>query len=223
MSSAAAHPESCKPPGKEGQGAGGSAHCSWRYKWTCACGLHGCGFSPSHYFAEANSWGFFPFLSSLHAYSTDTLVLPFCCNMGFVSFTSTSRHWSPSHEPWAFVEPWCPLSIQSCPCISAPSCACFNLCLVCLLFSVCSWHSKYRGGAELQWGSLSAVILRLRLASLLKQKTQKCYVCGFKWCPRYQESTRSLWLVSTSIIEFGFTGNYEGFQELYLALNYFKC
>lgn len=189
MGSAAADPESCKAPGREGQGAGGTARCSWRCKWTCACGLHGRGFPPSHCFPEASSLGFFPFLSSLHSYYTDTLVLPFCCNVGFVSFASTSRPWN----PWttglcgALMSPRYPkLPLHFCSFLDM----CLNLCLVCLLFCVCSWHSKCRGGAELQWGGLSAVILLLRLASLLKKKTQKCYICGFKWCPRYQESTR---------------------------------
>lgn len=36
---------------------------------------------------------------------------------------------------------------------------CFNLCFVSLLFSFSSWKSKCRGGADLQGGSLSAVIL----------------------------------------------------------------
>lgn len=79
-----------------------------------------------------------------HSFSVCLLTTQiYCCNIGFISFISTPHRWNLSHEPWDFVESWCPLSIQSCPCIS-PSCV--SACALSAFYSVCSWQRKVEEG-----------------------------------------------------------------------------
>lgn len=119
-------------------GTGSWRHCPLQLKvqmnvclWLVAC--MGVVFPPAIALQKPLVWDF----SHSFLLCILTTQIPWCCPSAatWASFPLLPLPVPEIHEPRAFVEPWCPLGIQSCPCISAPS---WTRVSTCALSAFCS-------------------------------------------------------------------------------------